>query len=154
MADPTPLYPFGHGLSYTGFEWRNAAATPVELPTDGSTAVSLSVRNTGVRAGIEVVQLYLHDPVAQVTRPVVRLIGYARVPLEPGQERRVTFEIPADLSAFTGRLGDRVVEPGELELRLGPSSAEVRHAVRVRLVGPERTVDHRRALTSEVRIDD
>ena len=65
--------------------------------------VGVTVRNTGDRAGTEVVQLYLHDPVAQTTRPVVRLIGYARVPLEPGEAARVTFTVPADLASFTGR---------------------------------------------------
>jgi beta-xylosidase len=98
------------------------------------------------------VQLYLHDPVAQVTRPVVRLTGYARVPLAVGEARRVDFRVHADLSAFTGRNGRRVVEPGELELRLSASSADVRHRVRLRLVGDERTVGHQRQLTAEVTI--
>jgi beta-xylosidase len=153
-VDPTALYPFGHGLSYTTFEWTDADADAAECPTDGSVTVSLTVRNTGDRAGAEVVQLYLHDRVAQVTRPENRLIGYARVPLEPGQARRVSFGVHADLTSFTGRQGRRVVEPGDLELRLAASSADVRHAVQVRLIGPERTVDHRRTLRSEVGIDD
>jgi beta-xylosidase len=110
----------------------------------------MSVRNTGDRAGAEVVQLFLHDPVAQVTRPPVRLIGYAKVRLQPGEVRRVTFGVHADLSAFTGRRGLAVVEPGELELRLSGSSTHVRHAVGIRLVGEERVVDHRRRLTAEV----
>jgi beta-xylosidase len=153
-VDPTALYGFGHGLSYTSFEWTDASVDAAEFPTDGAVTVSVTVRNTGERAGAEVVQLYLHDRVAQVTRPEIRLIGYARVPLEPGQARRVSFGVHADLSSFTGRLGRRVVEPGELELRLGASSADIRHAVPVRLTGPERTVDHRRTLRSEVSVDD
>jgi len=112
------------------------------------------VRNSGDRAGTEVVQLYLHDPVAQVVRPENRLIGYARVPLEPGQTRRVAFTVHADLTSFTGRSGRRVVEPGEIQLRLAASSADIRHTVRVELVGPERSVDHRRVLRSEVSVDD
>lgn len=153
-VDPTQLYPFGHGLSYTSFEWTDAGTDVAECPTDGWVTVSVTVRNTGDRAGTEVVQLYLHDPVAQVTRPEVRLIGYARVPLEPGQARRLHFGVHADLTSFTGRLGHRVVEPGEVEFRLARSSADVCHTVPVRLAGPERTVDHRRTLRSEVRIDD
>jgi beta-xylosidase len=157
-VDPTPLYPFGHGLSYTTFDWRDVAvdgqpAAPdatVECATDGTLSVSVAVSNTGDRAGAEVVQLYLHDPVAQVTRPVVRLIGYARVPLSPGQTRRVSFAVHADLTCFTGRRGTRVVEPGELELRLSSSSSAVRHVVGARLVGPERVVDHRRELVATV----
>jgi beta-xylosidase len=152
-VDPTPLYPFGHGLSYTAFEWTEASADVTEFATDGSVTVSVTVRNTGERAGAEVVQLYLHDPVAQVTRPVIRLIGYARVELEPGQQRRVSLDVHADLTSFTGRLGQRIVEPGDLELRLGASSADIRHTVPVRLVGPEREVDHGRRLLCDVRID-
>jgi beta-xylosidase len=148
-VDPTPLFPFGHGLSYTAFEWSDpAGGGPVA--THEETTVSITVRNTGDRAGAEVVQLYLHDPVAQVTRPRNRLIGYARVALEPGHAAAVSFTVHADLSSFTGRRGQRVVEPGDLELRFGASSADIRHAVPVRLVGPEREVDHHRRLTASV----
>lgn len=156
-VDPTPLFPFGHGLSYTAFAWEPEPAPdgePLDCPTDGAVRVALTVRNAGDRAGVEIVQLYLHDPVAQVTRPVVRLIGYARVALDPGAARRVEFTVPADLSAYTGRDGRRIVEPGDLELRLGASSADIRHTVRVRLHGPERAVGHLRRMTSEVSLAD
>jgi beta-xylosidase len=152
--DPTPLFPFGHGLSYTSYAWEDVRFEPAgEIPTDGAVTVSLRVRNTGDRAGADVVQLYLHDPVAQVTRPVVRLVGYARVPLEPGQARRVTLRMHADLASFTGRRGVRIVEPGTLELRLGASCMDIRHVGTVELVGPEREVDHRRQLTTEVTLE-
>jgi beta-xylosidase len=161
--DPTPLFGFGHGLSYTEFAWSDVQvdgracdgdpARPVELGTDGRVSVSLEVRNVGHRAGADVVQLYLHDPVAQVTRPVVRLVGYAKVPLEPGQACRVRFDVPADLSSFTGRDGRRLVEAGDLEIRLSTSSTEVRHTVDLRLVGPDRVVDHGRVLTSDVTVE-
>jgi beta-xylosidase len=151
-VDPTPLFPFGHGLSYTSFDWHEASVTPDRCTTDGEVTVSVVVRNTGGRAGAEVVQLYLHDPIGQVTRPVVRLVGYARVPLAPGEARRVTLRMPADLASFTGRDGRRIVEPGALELRLGVSCLDVRHAATVELVGPEREVDHRRRLTTEVTV--
>ncbi len=143
-VDPTPRFPFGHGLSYTTFEWLYPRVDRPETATDGSVTVSVTVRNTGSRKGAEVVQLYLHDPVAQVTRPVVRLIGYAKVRLEPGAEARVEFAVPAEAAAFTGLAGRRVVEPGELELRLSASSSEVRHTVRIRLTGEVREVDQRR----------
>lgn len=152
VVDPTSLYPFGHGLSYTDFEWTDAVASSTEVPTDGQVTVSLTVRNTGDRVGTEVVQLYLHDPVAQVTRPVTSLIGYARVPLAAGEAAQVCFTVHADLASFTGRAGRRVVEPGELELRLATSCVDTRQAVDVRLVGAERTVDHRRRLTAEVAV--
>lgn len=153
--DPTPLYPFGHGLSYTSFEWEAGAAAPTELPTDGSTDIELTVRNSGDREGAEVVQLYVHDPVAQTTRPESRLIGYARVQLAAGQSRRVRFHFHADLVSFTGIGGRRIVEPGDLELRLATSSAadDVKQTVRLRLTGPERTVDHRRRLVCDTSIE-
>jgi beta-xylosidase len=159
--DPTPLFPFGHGCSYTRFAWEDVTVdgrplrdgAPTETATDGSVQVALTVTNTGERAGADVVQLYLHDPVAQVTRPVVRLVGYARVELRPGQARRVSFTVPADLSSFTGLAGHRIVEPGDLELRISASSGDARQVVPLRLVGPERRVDHRRALTAAVTVD-
>ncbi|MER5897070.1 glycoside hydrolase family 3 N-terminal domain-containing protein [Streptomyces sp. NPDC001876] len=146
--DPTPLHAFGHGLSYTSFEWEAGAPVPAELPTDGATDLELTVRNSGERDGAEVVQLYVHDPVAQTTRPESRLIGYARVPLAAGETRRVRFRFHADLVSFTGTGGRRIVEPGDIELRFAASSdhADIRHTVRLRLTGPERTVDHRRRL--------
>ncbi|MDQ1047944.1 glycoside hydrolase family 3 N-terminal domain-containing protein [Streptomyces sp. V4I2] len=148
--DPTPLYPFGHGRAYTAFTWEDFTGGPqTEVDTDGSYDVSVTVRNTGERAGAEVVQLYLHDPVASVTRPDVRLIGYRRLELEPGEASRVTFRFDADLSAFTDRQGRRVVEPGALELRLGASSTEVRHVARLTLTGPVRELGVERRLRCE-----
>ncbi|MFB6778803.1 glycoside hydrolase family 3 N-terminal domain-containing protein [Streptomyces sp. NPDC056352] len=153
--DPTPLHPFGHGLSYTSFEWEAGATPPAEIPTDGSTDIELTVRNSGDREGAEVVQLYVHDPVAQTTRPEARLIGYARVQLAAGQARRVRFHFHADLVSFTGIGGRRIVEPGDLELRLATSSAadDVKQTVKLRLTGPERTVDHRRRLVCDTSIE-
>jgi beta-xylosidase len=149
--DPTPLFPFGHGLSYTTFDWA-LEEHPLEVPTDSGADLELTVRNTGDRDGAEIVQLYLHDPVAQATRPDMRLIGFARVPLAAGESKRVRFRFHADLTSFTGLRGDRVVEPGEVELRLAASSADVRHVVRLRLTGPERVVDHRRQLVCETTV--
>jgi beta-xylosidase len=144
--DPTPLYAFGHGRSYTSFAWESVDPGETEIGTDGSYDVSVTVRNTGERAGAEVVQLYLHDPVASVTRPDVRLIGYQRVELAAGEATRVTFRFHTDLSAFTDRSGRRVVEPGALELRLAASSADVRHTARLNLTGPVRVLGPDRLL--------
>ena len=148
--DPTSCYPFGHGLSYTATDWSELTLPAISAPTDGALQVGLTVRNTGQRAGVEVVQLYLHDPVASVVRPVNRLIGYARVPLDTGESVRVTFDVPADVTAFSGPDGRRVVEPGELELRLGASSADIRLVAAVELTGERRFVDHTRRLHCEV----
>jgi beta-xylosidase len=152
-VDPTPLFPFGHGLSYSDFEWSDVTSSAAETGTDGTVTVSVRVTNTGARAGAEVVQLYLHDPVAQVTRPVVRLIGYAKARLEPGASARVVFEVPAAAAAFTGRAGQRLVEPGELELRLASSSEVVRETVPLRLTGPERPVGWGRYATVGARVE-
>ncbi|MFJ9628834.1 glycoside hydrolase family 3 N-terminal domain-containing protein [Streptomyces sp. NPDC101175] len=144
--DPTPLYPFGHGRSYTRFTWETTQSPEPVIDTDGSYDVTVTVRNTGDRAGTEVVQLYLHDPVASVTRPDVRLIAYQRLELAPGEASRVTFRFHPDLSAFTDRSGRRVVEPGALELRLAASSTDVRHTTRLQLTGPVRVLGAGRRL--------
>ncbi|WP_328826063.1 glycoside hydrolase family 3 C-terminal domain-containing protein [Streptomyces sp. NBC_00252] len=148
--DPTPAFAFGHGLSYTRFDWTDLTVDVQEAPTDGEFTLAFTVRNTGGRSGTEVVQLYLHDPVASVVQPVQRLVGYTRVELEPGRARRVTITVPADLASFTGRDGRRVLEPGELELRLAASSADPRLTARVALTGAERHVDHTRRLHTTV----
>ncbi|GAA2638639.1 glycoside hydrolase family 3 N-terminal domain-containing protein [Streptomyces vastus] len=152
--DPTPLFPFGHGLSYTTYDWQQPSVDAGAFPTDGETTLRLTVRNTGKRPGAEVVQLYLHDPVGKVARPVSRLVGHARVPLEAGESAEVHFTFPADLAAYTGPDGNRIVEPGELELRLAASCAggDVRHAVPVTLTGPERVVGRERRMRCEVRV--
>jgi beta-xylosidase len=139
--DPTPAYPFGAGLGYTTFHWSDLTVPSGRLATDGSVAVELTVENTGTRAGVEVVQLYLHDPVASVTRPVVRLIGFARVPAEPGAAARVRFEVPASVTSFVGPDLTRIVEPGEIELRFGTSSADIRATAAITVAGPTRVLD-------------
>ncbi|MGA4727818.1 glycoside hydrolase family 3 N-terminal domain-containing protein [Micromonospora taraxaci] len=160
--DPTPSYPFGHGLSYTTFEWSDARIVeaaddardePAAWPVDGEVRVRITVANTGDRDGAEVVQLYLHDPVAQTTRPVVRLVGYARLPLAPGESAHVTFGVPADVASFTGLSGRRIVEPGDVELRFGRSSGDVVASLPLRLTGAERQVGHQRELLTSVRIE-
>ncbi|WP_154795939.1 glycoside hydrolase family 3 N-terminal domain-containing protein [Occultella kanbiaonis] len=158
--DPTALFGFGHGLTYTSFAWESATVVNEaggdglpEWDVTGDASVEVTVRNTGERAGTEVVQLYLHDPVAQVTRPVQRLIGFARVPLEAGAAARVRFTVPADLTSFTGLAGRRIVEPGDVELRLARSSADVAAALRLRLVGTERETGPDRALGCAVVIE-
>jgi beta-xylosidase len=151
--DPSARYAFGHGLTYTKFEWDDLRGDGQQTPTSGSLSVGLKVTNTGERAGIEVVQLYLHDPVASVVRPVNKLIGFARVPLDAGASTRVTFDVPADLAAFTGRDGRKIVESGQLELRFGASSADLCFSAKVELTGETRIVDHTRALHCGVSID-
>lgn len=151
--NPTAAFGFGHGLSYTEFTWQNLEADAVSAPTDGEVTVSVQVANTGERDGVEIVQLYLHDPVASVVRPVQRLIAYARVPLAARASARVAFTVPADVTAFTGRDGLRIVEPGELELRFGASSSDIRLTAPLTLTGETRVVDHTRRLHCEVGVE-
>ncbi|WP_329083512.1 glycoside hydrolase family 3 N-terminal domain-containing protein [Streptosporangium sp. NBC_01469] len=148
--DPTPLFPFGHGTSYTTFAIDSLRISDAEVPTDGEFTVSVRVRNTGGRAGEEVVQLFLHDVVAQVTRPVRQLTGFARVRLEPGASALATFTVPADRTAFTGRDLRRVVEPGDLEVFVGASVSDLPCRGRVRLTGPPRHVGPDRRLVTRV----
>jgi beta-glucosidase len=150
--DPTPLFAFGHGSSYTSFEVDDLRVGATELPTDGEVDVTVAVRNTGDRAGDEVVQLYLHDVVAQVTRPVLQLTGFARVHLQPGEAADVRFTVHADRTAFTGRDLRRVVEPGEFEVLVGTSSAHLPCRARLRLTGTLRVVGADRRLITPVEV--
>lgn len=151
--DPAAAYPFGHGLSYTSFQWSDLSLEdPSVVQVDGAAKAGITVTNTGDRAGVELVQLYLHDPVASVVRPVQKLVGYARVPLEPKASARVSFTVPADVASFTGRDGRRIVEAGDLELGFGASSGDIRLKATVTLVGETRVVDHTRRLHCEVNV--
>lgn len=145
--DPGPAFGFGHGLTYTTFEWSELEGSGQLAPTDGAFEIACTVRNTGARPGTDVVQLYLHDPVASVVQPVQRLVGYLRLDeLAPGEAVRVRVRVPADLASFTGRGGRRIVEPGELELRLSASSTQPLLTARVALTGAVREVGHERGL--------
>lgn len=150
--DPTAAFPFGHGLSYTRFDWTDLDVDAGTVPVGGEITARLTITNVGDRAGVELVQLYLHDPVASVVRPVQKLVGYARVPLEAGASARVSFTVPTDVTAFTGRDGHRIIEPGDLELRFGASSGDIRLLAGVTLQGETRRVDHTRRLHCEVQV--
>ena len=112
----------------------------------------MTVANTGSRDGVEVVQFYLADPVSSVVQPERRLVGFARVPLAPGSEARIDVEMSTDLVSFTARDGRRVVEPGEIVLSAGRSSADLASSVPVQLTGVIRTVDHRRHLWPTIEV--
>jgi beta-glucosidase len=150
--DPTPLFPFGYGASYTTFEVGDLRVSDAEVRTDGEFMVTVRVRNTGGRAGEEVVQLYLHDVVAEVTRPVRQLAGFGRVRLEPGAAADVTFRVHADRTAFTGRDLRRIVEPGDIEVLVGTSAAHLPCQGTVRLTGPVRAVGHDRRLVTPLSV--
>jgi len=121
-----PLFPFGHGLSYTTFEVGAPTLSADSIGPAGTVTVSVPVRNTGKRAGDEVVQLYIRDRVSSVTRPVKELRGFQRVGLKPGESRTVRFTLgPRDLSFWDIGM-KRVVEPGAFDIMVGPSSADLK----------------------------
>ncbi len=150
--DPTPLFPFGFGRSYTSFELDDFKFSAEEIPTDGQFTVSVRLRNTGSTAGEEVVQLYLHDVLAQVARPVKQLAGFARVRVEAGQAVDVQFQVHADRTAFTGTTLERIVEPGDVDVLVGTSAVDLPCRGRVRLTGPRRVVGHDRHLVTPVEV--
>jgi beta-glucosidase len=150
--DPTPLFPFGYGRSYTTFAVDRMRLEPAEVATDGEFSVAVRVTNTGERAGDEVVQLYLRGVLARVVRPVRQLAGFARVRLEPGEARDVRFRVHADRTAFTDVDLARVVAPGELEVLVGTSAADLPGRGTVRITGPRREVGHDRRLDTPVEV--
>jgi beta-glucosidase len=122
----TPLFPFGHGLSYTAFEYG-----PLQLDSDtvdvaGEVHASVTVSNTGDRAGTEIVQLYAADTAIGVTLPAQQLVGFARVDLEPGESKTIEFALPLSVLAYTGSTGEVVMEPGPIELSAGSNSDDIR----------------------------
>jgi beta-glucosidase len=121
-----PLFPFGFGLSYTTFAYSDLRIGPAEIAPDGRAIVTLRVRNTGSRAGSEVVQLYLRDLLATVARPVLMLAGFERVKLGPGEEREVSFPLGPEQLRLLDRDMRWVVEPGVFRVSVGASSKDIR----------------------------
>jgi beta-glucosidase len=117
-----PLYPFGFGLSYTTFSVSNLKLSSSTMRQRGSIVASVDVKNTGSKAGDDVVQLYIHDPVASISQPVRRLRGFQRVTLDPGETKTVTFRLDASDVGFYDDSGRLVVEPGQIDVYAGDSS--------------------------------
>jgi len=122
-----PLYPFGHGLSYTAFSYSNLQIEPNLITTAGTADISVDVQNVGGRQGDEVVQLYVHDVAATVKRPVKELKRFERISLQPGQTKTVTFTLPVEeLAFYDTATASFVVEPGTFEIMVGSSSEDIR----------------------------
>jgi beta-glucosidase len=124
--DPSPLYEFGYGLSYTGFEYSKLKIEPHTIGPGGTVRVSAEVKNTGDRPGAEVVQLYLHDVIGSVVTTVKELRGFEKVQLEPGETRTVSFVVTPEHMALLNRHLEWVVEPGTFEVMVGHSSKDIR----------------------------
>ena len=148
----SPLFPFGHGLSYTTFEYPNLSITPQRVEATGSVEISIDVRNNGDREADEVVQLYVHDVVATVTRPVKQLAGFARATLSPGESRTVVFALDLSQLAFYDRNMELIVEPGDVEIFVGASSEDIRASDRFEITGPLRTVHRAEIAATAVKI--
>jgi beta-glucosidase len=121
----TPQFPFGYGLSYTQFKITNLKLSAQKISPNGKLTVSVEVENTGRRAGDEVVQLYIRDVAASMTRPVKELKGFQRLTLQPGEKRHVEFELGAEHLGFWNRELRFVVEPGEFKVMIGPNSEDL-----------------------------
>jgi beta-glucosidase len=121
-----PLFPFGYGSSYTTFEYSSLALEPATIPASGTTTVRCRVKNTGTRAGDEVVQLYVRDVLASVARPVIQLEGFTRVHLAPGEEREVRFTLGPQQLRMLDAAMHWVVEPGLFRILIGASSKDIR----------------------------
>ena len=120
-----PLYPFGYGMSYTTFEYGKPRLSATTMKADGSITLTVNVRNSGNRDGDEVVQLYIHDMVATIARPVKELKGFERISLKAGESRDVTFTINADMLKFYNSNLQYVAEPGDFEAMVGGNSRDV-----------------------------
>ena len=128
-----PLYPFGYGLSYTTFKYSDLKAVPT-LAADGSIIVSVDVKNTGERAGDEVVQLYARHLHSELEHPAKELRGFQRVTLQPGERKTVAMLLPAKSFAYWDASRHAwVVEPGKIQLQVGASSEDIRLTKMIRV---------------------
>ncbi|MGF7164054.1 beta-glucosidase [Pantoea sp. AN62] len=123
-----PLYPFGYGLSYTTFTVSPVKISSPTMPRNGSIEASVTVTNSGKRDGATVVQLYLNDPVASISRPVQELRGFKRIMLKAGESQTVTFKIDVDALKFWNQQMQQVAEPGKFNVMIGLDSVRTQHA--------------------------
>lgn len=149
----SPLFAFGHGLSYTQFEFSNLFVEPREVQADGSVTIRVQVKNTGARAGDEVVQLYVRDEVASIPRPVQELKAFQRLTLAPGEIRTVRFELQIDQLAFYNEAMQLAVEPGTIQVMLGSSSQDVRLRDTFEVVGEEKRLVPQRVFRAATHIE-
>jgi beta-glucosidase len=148
------LYPFGHGLSYTTFDWDDFQVENPMIQGDEEFHFSLTVRNGGTCGGDEVVQVYLQDKVASIVRPVKELKAFCRVPLQPGEQKRISFTLPADILSFVGSDARRVLEPGSFLLQVGKSSEDIVFNEEIAVVGKSKVFSKDWRFLSSVSVTD
>ena len=134
-----PQFCFGHGLSYTEFEYGKLEVTTNRIPANGSVTVTVEVKNTGERAGDEIVQLYVHPVKSSVPWPPKELRGFERVSLKPGEKKTVSLTLPAGQLAFYDvKTHGFVVEPGAFDIMVGSSSRDIRGKLRLEVVAADK----------------
>ncbi|WP_338540637.1 glycoside hydrolase family 3 N-terminal domain-containing protein [Paenibacillus tundrae] len=148
----TPLYPFGHGLSYTQFEYSELVQNAA-VQADGDLSIAFKLKNTGQVAGEEVVQVYIRDQVSSVARPVKQLVGFARVTLDVNETKIVQFKVSMKQLAFHDLNMDQIVEPGKMEMYIGSSSQDIRLKGVFAIIG-EKLIVERKVFSSQVTITD
>ena len=121
-----PLFPFGFGLSYTSFGYKDISVSKKTIGQNETLQVNCTITNTGKFAGDEVVQLYLHDELASVARPVMELKSFRRISLDPGESKTITFELDADSFKMYNQALQYVTEPGHFRIMVGASSRDIR----------------------------
>ena len=148
-----PLFPFGFGLSYTTFEYCPLKLASESVDVSGDARVSLAITNTGKRRGTEIVQLYAADTASGITLPAQQLVGFARVDLDSGATKTVTFVVPLSVLAYTGASGNLIMEPGPVELSAGSSSSDIRSTATFIVTGTTRIIKGEdRAFLSEATV--
>jgi beta-glucosidase len=148
----TPLYPFGHGLSYTSFEYRDLTVGKQQATVGDTLDISLKVQNTGSVPADEVIQLYTHEGYVSTPRPVKELKGYARITLRPGETRLVTFHLPVNQLAFYNNDLELVLEPGTVEIMLGSSSEDIRLRGNFEILGATKMIVEQRVFVCPVTV--
>ncbi|SQD96817.1 Glycoside hydrolase family 3 domain protein [Parafrankia sp. Ea1.12] len=149
-----PLFPFGHGLSYTTFDYTDLAVSSPEVDSEGAVTVRLTVRNTGTRAGDEIVQLYFSDQATGVTRPARELVGFTRISLDAGAAATVAFTVPMSQLGYVALDGGFVLEPGPVQILAGSSSDDIHLRGSFDVVGKVAELDGRRSFLSDVTVSD
>jgi len=149
----TPLYPFGHGLSYTSFTYNDLEIRPKRATAGETVDISLKVQNVGKVTGDEVVQLYIRDEYASTPRPVKELKGYRRLALEPGEMRTITFHLPVDQLAFYDNDLKLVLEPGKVDIMLGSSSQDIRLCGEIEVCGEKKMAVAERVFVCPVSVE-
>jgi beta-glucosidase len=151
-AAARPLFPFGHGLSFTRFAYADLRIEPAAVEPHGHVRIAASVTNSGSRRGEEVVQLYVRDVVGSITRPVKELRGFARLSLDPGETKTVAFDLAADQLAFRDRDLRLVVEAGRIEVSIGASSEDIRLSGHFEVTGGRTEMRASRTYTTPVSV--